>query len=135
MDPETLDFKVLPMYGFAGTENDGIINLTGFTGVDRSDGSIELFVTNFRPTTDPSTGKVLLDQAATGANATIEVFRTGSQANVLEWVATIADSAITSPNRPAAVDGRGIYVSNDHGHHKTGWVRLTLQDVFINAQD
>lgn len=134
MDPETLDFRVLPLHGFTGTADDGVINLTGLTGIDKPGGAVELFVTNFRPTTDPSTGEVLLDQAAAGANATIEVFRTGPQADALEWVATIADPAITTPNRPAAVDGHGVYVTNDHGKHKTGWVRLIQQDFFMKAQ-
>lgn len=124
MDPETLDFQTLPMRGFAGTGGDGIINVVGFTGVDKPDGSVELFLTNLQPSTDPSTGQVLLDQAAVGANATIEVFRTGPRAEALEWTATFADPLIATPNRPAVVDGGGIYVTNDHGQRKTGVVSV-----------
>lgn len=131
MDPETLEFKTLPLRGFAGTGGDGLINVVGFAGVDKPDGSIELFLTNLRPSTDPSTGRVLSDQAATGANATIEVFKTGGPAaEALEWVATFADPIIATPNRPAVVEGRGIYITNDHGQRKTGMVSLARRGSY-----
>lgn len=122
MDPETLDFKELPISGYTGTDGDGIISVVGFTGIDKPDGSIELFLTNFRPSLDLSTGQVLPDQAAVGANATIEVFKTDSRAEGLEYVRTLADPMITTPNRIAAVPDRGLYITNDHGVRKTGLV-------------
>lgn len=134
MNPDTLQFRELSMRGFTGTADDGIINLIGFTGVDKPDGSVELFVTNNRPSADLSTGQVLPDQAAVGANATIEVFRTGPQAEELglEWVRTIADPRITSPNRVAAAEA-GIYVTNDHGTAKTGLVRPMTNSYLADA--
>ncbi|KAF3767168.1 calcium-dependent phosphotriesterase [Cryphonectria parasitica EP155] len=120
MNMDTLDIRKLPAVGFTGTAGDGIMNIFGFTGLDKDDGSIELFVTNFRPSVDHATGQVLSDQAAVGANGTIEVFRFGPHAETLEHVRTLADPVITSPNRVAAVEGTGLYITNDHGQQKTG---------------
>lgn len=127
MNPDTLEFNELSMRDFTGTADDGIINLTGFAGVDKPDGSIELFFTNARPSVNPSTGQVSPDQAAVGANSTIEVFRTGPQAEKLglKWVRTIADPMITTPNRVAAAE-TGIYLTNDHGASKIGLVRHSI---------
>lgn len=123
MDVDTLDIRLLPMDGFTGTADDGVINLTGFTGLDKEDESIELFITNFRPSIELSTGQVALDQARVGSNATIEVFKTGPKAESLEHVRTLVDPVIASPNRIAAVEGQGLYISNDHGQRKTGLVK------------
>lgn len=122
MDLETLEFKELPMSGFLGTQDDGIINFTGFTGADTEDGSIDVFVTNFRPSVDPFTGQVLPDQAAVGGNSTIEVFKKFSDADALQYVRTVADPAVVTPNRMAIAEGGGVYLTNDHGQHKLGWV-------------
>lgn len=119
------------MSGFTGTAGDGVINVLGFTGSDLDDGMVELYVTNFRPSIDPSTGQVLPGQTSTGANATIEVFKVGRSTDEapgqrLDWVRTIADVAISMPNRVAVVPGGGIYVTNDHGSHKIGLVSHLL---------
>lgn len=118
---DTLDFQQIRMSGFTGTSGDGIMNVVGFIGSEVEDG-IELYVTNFRPSIDPLTGQAFPDQTATGANATIEVFRVGAEEGAIEWVRTIVDAAISTPNRVAAVSGRGIYVTNDHGSRKIGIV-------------
>lgn len=118
---DTLDFQQIRMSGFTGTSGDGIMNVVGFIGSEVEDG-IELYVTNFRPSIDPLTGQAFPDQAATGANATIEVFRVGAEEGAIEWVRTIVDAAISTPNRVAAVPGHGIYVTNDHGSRKIGVV-------------
>lgn len=120
LDLETLEAKALPTSGFTGTADDGIINHIGFTGLDKEDGSVELFVTNFRPSIDPLTGRIAANQAATGANTTIEVFKLQHGSKVLEHVRTVTDPLIATPNRVAAVEGRGLYISNDHGQTKTG---------------
>ncbi|ROW09842.1 hypothetical protein VMCG_02163 [Cytospora schulzeri] len=124
MDLETLDFSKLPMPGFPGTQGDGIINFNGFTGADREDGCVDLFITNFRPSIDTFTGLVLPDQAAVGGNSTIEVFKTCPKADSLEHVRTIADRAVVTPNRVAVTEGGGLYLTNDHGQHKIGWRNL-----------
>lgn len=58
----------------------------GFTGLDKEDGSVELSVLNFRPSTNQTTGEVLPDQAAVGGNATIEIFKQRLETGDLQWV-------------------------------------------------
>ncbi|PSS05122.1 hypothetical protein BD289DRAFT_419557 [Coniella lustricola] len=120
LDLDTLEATPLPVSGFTGTADDGIINLTGFTGLDKEDGSVELYITNFRPSIDWLTGHIATDQAAVGANSTIEVFKLHHGSKVLEHIRTVADPRIATPNRVAAVEGHGLYISNDHGQTKTG---------------
>lgn len=121
MDLQTLQFSELSMSGFSGTQDDGI-NINGFTGADSDNGCITLFVTNFRPSVDPLTWMVLPDQAAVGANSTIELFKKCPMEDFIEHIRTISDPAVVSPNRVAMADGGGVYLTNDHGQHKTGWV-------------
>lgn len=121
MDLETLDFKSTSMTGFSGTAGDGIINFAGFAGVELDDGASELFITNFRPSLD-SNGEIVPAQAAVGGNATIEVFRLLPNTDTLQHIRTVADPAIATPNRVAAAEGRGFYLTNDHGQNRIGWV-------------
>lgn len=122
MDLETLELKTLPMIGYTGTHNDNLISITGFSALHTKDGNIDLFITNFRPSVDPFTGEFVPNQAATGANVTIEIFRKRAGVDELEYLRTLLDPLITTPNRIAAIEGRGIYVTNDHGYHKRGLV-------------
>lgn len=126
MNPDTLEHKILLFHGFDGTVGDGIINVVGFAGIDKQDGSVELYVTNLRPSIDVSSGQVLPDQSTTGANASIEVFKTSADAQALDWMATFSDPMISTPNRLAVVEGRGLYVTNDHGQRKKGVVSIHL---------
>lgn len=121
MDPETLDFKSKTRQRFSGTAGDGLVNFAGFAGVDLGDGTVEFFITNFRPSLD-SSGEIVPDQAAVGSNATIEVFRLLQDTDSLQHVRTVADPAIATPNRVAVSEGKGFYVTNDHVQHKIGWV-------------
>lgn len=123
MDLETLSFRELSTAEYTGTDGDGLIHMNGFNGIHKKDGSIDLLLTNFRPSVHISTGHVLPDQAATGANATLEIFNISPKENRFKHVSTIVDGAIATPNRVAAVGGSGFYVTNDHGLRKTGLVR------------
>lgn len=114
------------MTGFSGTAGDGIINFAGFGGIDVDDGAVDFFITNFRPSLD-SNGEILPVQAAVGANATIEVFRLSPNTDSLQHIRTVADPAIATPNRVAVAEGKGFYLTNDHGPHKTGWVGCGLE--------
>ncbi|CAN8102753.1 unnamed protein product [Discula destructiva] len=120
MDLETLALKRLPLTGFTGIQDDGIINLVGFTGIDKEDGTVELSITNFRPSINLSTGQVLPDQAAVGPNATIEIFQKVPGRENLVFLHTLADPLVSSPNRVAVIEGKGLYVTNDHGQQKPG---------------
>lgn len=113
--------RTLKTEGFAGTSGDGLINIAGFTGIDNSDGSIDLLVTNMRPSVDAESGNYL-DQFVHGANTTVEHFTTGAGPNELKHVRTFADAGITTPNRVAVMDDKTFYVANDHGPHMMGWV-------------
>lgn len=119
------------MVGFTGTLNDGIINVAGFGGLDREDGSVELAVTNFRPSIDHATGQIHLDQAAVGGNSTIEIFQTRPGSDGLEFVRTHFDPLISTPNRAAIIQGKGFYISNDHGHHKPGLVSFSTPGLRV----
>lgn len=121
MDPETLEFKSTSMTGFSGTSGDGLINSAGFAGANLEDGAIKLFITNYRPSIDDS-GEILPVQAASGGNATIEVFRLLPNTLTLQHIRTIADPAIATPNRVTTAEGGGFFLTNDHGQHRLGWV-------------
>ena len=117
---ETFDFRGLQTPGFAGTLGDGLMHVVGMTGRELDDGSIELFVINYRPSVDAVSG-TFADQASVGANATIEIFKAEPGASTIKHVRTVADPLIATPNRVAALD-RGFYITNDHGIYKTGLV-------------
>ncbi|EWZ28573.1 uncharacterized protein FOBCDRAFT_251674 [Fusarium oxysporum Fo47] len=105
---------------FSGTFGDGLINVVGFTGMENSDGGIDLMIVNLRPSVDGESGK-LLDQYVSGANTTIEHFATSAEATELKHVRTYADQGIATPNRVAVLDDKTFYITNDHGPHKHGW--------------
>ncbi|KAK2614255.1 hypothetical protein N8I77_001101 [Diaporthe amygdali] len=122
MDLETLEFKSTSTSDFPGTAGDGIINFTGFTAVDVEGGAVEFFITNFRPSLD-SGGEFVPVQAVVGGNATLEVFKLLPNTDILQHVRTIADPVVATPNRVAVAEGQGLYLTNDHGQYRTGWVR------------
>ena len=120
IDSDNFEPRVLKTPGFAGTSGDGLINIAGFTGIYNPDGSMDILITNMRPSVDED-GK-LLDQYVHGGNTTIERFRTGVGMSEMKHVKTYADQGIATPNRVAVMEDGTIYVTNDHGPHKTGWV-------------
>lgn len=121
-DGDGFEVNTLKTPGFTGTYGDGLLTLCGFTAVEESvTGRVELLVVNNRPSVDSETGE-LLDQAITGANATIDLFETGAAATELKFIRSYADQRIATPNRVAAISSDKFYISNDHGKHKTGIV-------------
>ena len=107
--------------GYTGVAGDGLLSLTGFTGVDLPDGVVRFLVVNNRPAVDLGTGEYAADQAYAGVNATIEVFETRSGHDVsLQHVSTVASANISTPNRVAAFGSAGFYITNDHGKVKSG---------------
>ncbi|KAJ4252873.1 hypothetical protein NW762_010779 [Fusarium torreyae] len=113
------ELRTLKTPAFSGTAEDGLINVSGFSGIDTPEGGVELFLINMRPSVDAETGKYL-DQYVHGANTTIELFATGAEATELKHVRTYADKGIVTPNRVAAVDSNTFYATNDHGPHRFG---------------
>lgn len=116
------EYRTLSTPGFSGTAGDGLLQLVGLTGIDSPAGNkIELLLVNNRPTVDPATGK-LLDQTVVGANSTIEVFETGSQAVGMKHVRTFAGANVSTPNNIAALSSDAFYFTNDRGVNKVGLV-------------
>jgi hypothetical protein len=120
LDSDNFEPRVLKTPGFTGTSGDGLINVAGFTGIDNSDGSIDILITNMRPSVDED-GK-LVNQYVHGGNTTIERFTTGTGTGEMKHVKTYADRGIVTPNRVAIMEDGTFYITNDHGPHKTGWV-------------
>jgi len=120
VDSDNFEPHVLKTPEFSGTSGDGLINVAGFTGIDNPDGSIDILITNMRPSVD-ETGK-FLDQYVHGGNTTIERFTTGAGMSEMKHVKTYADQGIATPNRVAVMEDGTFYVTNDHGPHKMGWV-------------
>ena len=119
----SFEYRVLSTPGFPGTNGDGYLHLVGLTGSDGEADDVRLWVVNAKPSIDVKTGE-LLDQSEHGANSTVELFSTGSQAKALQHVRTFSDAQIATPNNVAAVgdEGSAFYFTNDHGLAKTGWV-------------
>ncbi|KAB5517362.1 hypothetical protein GE09DRAFT_979088 [Coniochaeta sp. 2T2.1] len=118
-------YRVLSTPRFKGTAGDGHFHIIGISGLETDEG-IKLYFTNNRPSVDAVTGE-LLDQTVVGANATIEVFATGPKATRMKHERTYAHRHIVTPNNVAPVPDteEGIYITNDHGQHKTG-LQFTL---------
>ena len=133
LDSGSFEPRVLKTPGFSGTAGDELINVAGFTGTDNADGRIDILITNMRPSVDEN-GK-LVDQYAHGGNTTIERFTTGAGMSEMKHVKTYADRGIATPNRVATMEDGTVYVTNDHGPHKTGWVShdIALHERIANS--
>ncbi|KAJ1337370.1 arylesterase [Microdochium nivale] len=126
-EPSTTDgsfpLRVLSTPDYAGIPGDkGRMYPLSLSGVDDSDGSVRLWVVNGAPSANYTTG-ALLDQAAVGANLTVEVFRTvGPKSSSLQHVHTFAHKNISTPNRvaPRGDATNDFWYANDHGHNNVG---------------
>ena len=129
---DSFNYRVLKQLGYpVDKHDDENLHLVGMTGID-SPNTIELFLVNAKPSRDAN-GE-LLDQAAVGANSTIEKFVTGPAATSMKHVKTFASSNIATPNNIATAPGmKGFYFTNDHGPYKTGF-RHTLSQ-FLKQGD
>jgi arylesterase/paraoxonase len=124
--PDGISFshRALGMPGFFGTAGDGRLHPIGLTGIQLSDtGTIRLLVVNDKPSVDPATGD-LLDQWRASSNNTIEEFEVILNSQSIKHIRTIANDAIATPNNVAIVSPgtTGVYITNDHGFHKSGIV-------------
>ncbi|KAK3360556.1 hypothetical protein B0T25DRAFT_473853 [Lasiosphaeria hispida] len=119
--PSRITARRLDTPDYSGVAGDGLLSLTGFTGVDLPDGGVRFLVVNNRPAVDLATGKYAVNQAYAGVNATIEVFeREKGHDFSLRHVSTVASTIISTPNRVAAFGSEGFYITNDHGKVKSG---------------
>lgn len=75
---------------------------------------LRFWLINHRPPIDDKSGN-FLDSTKVGANTTIEIFDLDQKSSKLEYVKTIHDDALVSPNNLAVDDdGVGFLVTNDH---------------------
>ncbi|EXJ57530.1 hypothetical protein A1O7_07878 [Cladophialophora yegresii CBS 114405] len=114
-------YRVLKTPGFAGVDGDGRIHVVGMTGTTSAYGvKTQIWLVNARPSVNAKTGE-LLDNTATGANSTIEVFETQQGSDSVVHLRTYADPQIATPNNVAVAEDGGFFFTNDHGPHKVGW--------------
>lgn len=122
--------KHVKLQGFSGLYGEGSFTSHGMGAwVDPTPGSdrIRLFLVNHRPTIDPVTQALVLDEN-TGANSTIEIFETTVGSDTAQHIRTVAHPLLRTPND---VDGLGpdsFYVTNDH-HIKRG--KKKALDMFM----
>ncbi|KAK0543188.1 hypothetical protein OC846_006227 [Tilletia horrida] len=102
----------------APQEGDDIVLDTSYTPP-----TLYLYLNNHRPPLDPNTGKIIPDATKTGANSTVEIFKTTLGSNKMEHVRTYAHEAIRTPNRVAPVSPDSFLFTNDHGR-KVGHLRV-----------
>ena len=119
-------FRELKLQGFDGPAGDGLLDLLGFTGTALEDGRVRFLMVNLKPSVDPVTGTYAPDQAAVGANSTVEIFETTADGQSLEYIRTITSPHIATPNRVATFGEEGFYVINDHGKGKSGQVSFLV---------
>jgi hypothetical protein len=86
------------------------------------DGYLQFQMINHRPFVDEFGN--YLDATLLGANSTVEVFRLGKGASELEYVKTVHNRAIMTPNNLAASGNGGFVFTNDHDAWKAGPVSL-----------
>ncbi|KAF9693356.1 hypothetical protein EKO04_008576 [Ascochyta lentis] len=108
--------------GSFGARGDAVLDTVGFTGEYIDDSTIHFYFPNV-----PPYHGTYFDATELGANASVEVFEFQRGNNEMTHVRTIHSPAIWSPNRPAAVGGGGILVTNDHST-KVGW-RKNLEPI------
>ncbi|KUJ14191.1 serum paraoxonase/arylesterase-like protein [Mollisia scopiformis] len=81
---------------------------------------LRFWMINHRPPVDAEGNA--LDPKVVGANSTIEVFEHEKGSQNLEWIRTISDDAVSTPNNLVAAGDGGVLITNDHTS-KTGRLR------------
>jgi hypothetical protein len=88
------------------------IDLNGFDVEVLSSSRLRFWMVNNRPAVDQEGN--FLDAAKVGANCTIEVFEHIRGSKNLEFIKTIHNDAIPSPNNVATTGRDSIFITNDH---------------------
>lgn len=105
--------------GYQGVDSHNSIDIHGFDVEFLSDSRLRFWMVNHRPAIDESGN--FLDATKVGANSTVEVFDLVPGSKELNFVKTVANPIIKTPNNIAATGDGGFVVTNDHST-KTGLV-------------
>lgn len=89
------------------------IDVHGFDVEILKDGRLRFFMINHRPPIDPISGQGL-DPKIHGANSTVEIFELKRGTTEWNYVKTIINKVIATPNKPAATGDGGFLITNDH---------------------
>ncbi|ESZ95425.1 hypothetical protein SBOR_4166 [Sclerotinia borealis F-4128] len=92
--------------GYKGVDSHNSLDVHGFDVEYMPDSRLRFWMINHRPPVDESGN--FLDAATLGANSTVEVFDLAPGSTKLEYVKTIADPIIQTPNGIAATRDGGI---------------------------
>lgn len=106
--------------GYKGALGDKEIDLHGIDVEKIGGGRLRFWMINHRPSVDYTTG-LEIDATKHGANSTVEVFEHEIGSTQLEFVKTISDPSIYTPNDLALTGDGGFLLTNDHTS-KTGVV-------------
>ncbi|GFF92258.1 hypothetical protein IFM61392_09903 [Aspergillus lentulus] len=105
--------EVTGPYKGINPENENVLDLHGFGVRKLSQSRLQFFIVNHRPPTSP--GELLAENInVVGDNATIEVFEMERGSSKLEFVKTIVDDNLISPNDLTWVSEGHIIITNDH---------------------
>ncbi|KAF7959511.1 hypothetical protein EAE96_001127 [Botrytis aclada] len=106
--------------GYQGVDNHNSIDVHGFDVEFLPDSRLRFWMVNHRPAIGESGN--FLDATKVGANSTVEVFDLVPGSKELEFVKTVANPLIKTPNNIAATGDGGFVFTNDHST-KTGLLR------------
>ncbi|KAF7877156.1 hypothetical protein EAF04_000841 [Stromatinia cepivora] len=106
--------------GYKGVDNHNSIDVHGFDIEFLPDSRLRFWMINHRPPVGESGN--FLDATKLGANSTVEVFDLVPGSRKLEFVKTVANPIIKTPNNIAATRDGGFVFTNDHST-KTGLIR------------
>lgn len=115
-DDGSFEYTVLSTPDFPGINNDGTLNLVGFTArnllpaASEEGGGTEIYLVNARPSLDPLTGQIL-----NKPNMTLESFLLPANSTELKHLATWHHPLIQTPNNIALDPSYGLFFTNDHG--------------------
>lgn len=87
--------------GYEGATGDGTLDLLGFDVEIVDASTLRFWLINQRPPVDGN--RKLIDAIKIGANSTIDLFDSKRGKNTMVHVKTVADPAIWSPNKIAAM--------------------------------
>ncbi|KAL2858623.1 calcium-dependent phosphotriesterase [Aspergillus pseudoustus] len=105
--------EVTGPYQGINPENKNVLDLHGFGVRKLSQSRLQFFVVNHRPPTTPG-GLLEQNVGAVGDNSTIEVFELERGSSKLEFLKTIMDKSLISPNDLAWVAEGYMLITNDH---------------------
>lgn len=116
--------------GYRGVDNYNSIDVHGFDIEHLPDSRLRFWMINHRPPIDESGN--FLDATTLGANSTVEVFDLAPGSTQLEFVKTVVNPIIETPNNIAATGDGGFVFTNDHSTKTPGLVsKLTHQHISL----